>query len=235
MRPTLADLQQISIFAALSEPQLAALCAHATVRQYAQGEIINQEGESLPACLYALVSGMARVSKTSVTGKETILRSLTAGDLFAAPALFGDGRSPATVTAEGVCRVLMVERESLLAAIQATPEIAMNWLQVFNQRLQQLHNTVHGLVSERAVVRLARYIQYVATEQGTVSSPQGLRLHTALSHYQIARSIGITYEECVRLFKQLHTVLAYHRGGQITVLDWAQLDAIAAGAPEHPH
>jgi CRP/FNR family transcriptional regulator, cyclic AMP receptor protein len=54
-------------------------------------------------------------------------------------------------------------------------------------------------------------------------------LRSRLSHYQIARSIGITYEECVRLFKQIGAIVTYHRGGKILVLDWAKLEAIAQG------
>jgi hypothetical protein len=45
----------------------------------------------------------------------------------------------------------------------------------------------------------------------------------------MARSSGITYEECVRLIKSLKSVIAYSRGGKITILDAEKLDAIASG------
>ena len=108
------------------------------------------------------MSGSLRVAKTAAAGKETILRTLFQGDIFAAPALLGNGIAPATVTAETDVQVLTTEREFLLAAIRENPEIALRILAVFNQRLQQLHETVHGLVSERAIVRLARFIHYFA-------------------------------------------------------------------------
>jgi CRP/FNR family transcriptional regulator, cyclic AMP receptor protein len=50
-----------------------------------------------------------------------------------------------------------------------------------------------------------------------------------LPYYQIARSIGISYEECVRLFKQIQAILTYHRGGKILVLGQVKLEAIAQG------
>jgi len=34
---------------------------------------------------------LCRIVKTATTGKETILRTLPAGEIFAAPALLGDG------------------------------------------------------------------------------------------------------------------------------------------------
>jgi CRP-like cAMP-binding protein len=175
------------------------------------------------------LSGSLRVAKTAAAGKETILRTLFQGDIFAAPALLGNGIAPATVTAETDVQVLTTERKFLLAAIRENPEIALRILAVFNQRLQQLHDTVHGLVSERAIVRLARFIHYFAVEQGTKIADNSVCLEKRFPYYQIARSIGITYEECVRLFKKLKPFVSYSRGGKIMVLDWEKLEALASG------
>lgn len=228
-KATVEQLATTAIFAQLQPEQLASLQPHTVIQAYQMGEIITSEGDRLPPRLYALVSGLLRVSKLATTGKETILRTLTSGDIFAAPALFGNGIAPATVIAESDAQILMVDREALLTVIQANPEIALKMMAVFNQRLQQLHETVHGLVSERAIVRLARFIVFAAAEPGTKLGKQGGCLHLPLAYYEIARSIGITYEECVRLFKQLHTVVSYSRGGKITILDWNRLEAIAQG------
>jgi CRP/FNR family transcriptional regulator, cyclic AMP receptor protein len=231
MKATAEQLASIAVFARLQPEQLASLQSHAVVHGYQSSEIVMHEGDCLPARLYALLDGSLRVSKTAATGKETILRTLSQGDIFAAPALFGDGIAPATVIAESAAEVLTVDREALLRVIQANPEIALNMMAVYNQRLQQLHERIHGLVSERAIVRLARFIQATARAEG-VSGEGPLELRSHHPYYEIARSIGITYEECVRLFKQLQGVVTYSRGGKITILDWRRLDAIAQGDPE---
>lgn len=229
MKATVEQLATLEIFSPLQDSELQQLQPHTEVRAYQSGEILMQEGDRLPDQLYALVEGTIRITKTASTGKETILRTLTAGEMFAAPALFGDRVAPAMVTAETPCQVLTVKRAALLEAIRTSPEIALSMLSVFNQRLQQLHNTVHGLVSERAIVRLARYLQYFAAVEGTDAVAEGEKLRSRLSYYQIARSIGITYEECVRLFKQLHDEVSYRRGGEIVILDAEALEAIASG------
>uniref|UniRef100_A0ACD5GMZ5 Crp/Fnr family transcriptional regulator n=1 Tax=Desertifilum tharense IPPAS B-1220 TaxID=1781255 RepID=A0ACD5GMZ5_9CYAN len=215
MKATLDQLASISIFTQLQPEQLTRLQPHSVVQTYQTGEIISHEGDRLSPRLYALIAGLLRVSKTASNGKETILRTLANGDIFAAPALFGNGIAPATVIAESEVQVLMVDRVALLAAIQENPEIALHMMAVFNQRLQQLHEMVHGLVSERAIVRLARLIQYAAEVPGMPVSQQGICLRQPLSYYEIARSIGITYEECVRLFKQLKPIVSYRRGGKL--------------------
>ncbi|MEH2158723.1 Crp/Fnr family transcriptional regulator [Nostoc sp.] len=229
MQASLEQLSQIIVFAGLETAEKIGLQPYTQVQRHRQGEIILHEGDRLPAKLYAVVSGSIQVTKTATTGKETILRALAAGEIFAAPALLGNGISPATVTAESDCEILTVERDALLKSIGENPEIALRMLMVFNSRIQQLHETVHGLVSERAIVRLARLIQYFAAESGTESSPQGEYLKIKLSYYRMARSSGITYEECVRLIKSLKSVIAYRRGGAIMILDAEKLDAIASG------
>jgi CRP-like cAMP-binding protein len=229
MRVTIEQLQQIPLFSGLDRDQLVQLQAHAVVKPYARGEIILHEGDRLPAQLFAVLDGRIEIKKTASTGKETLLRTLPAGELFAAPALFGNHTAPATVVAEQACQILTVERDALLGMIQNNPELALQIIAVLNERLQHLHQVVHGLASERAIVRLAQCIQAAAIAEGTDVTEQGLQLRSRLSYYQIARSIGITYEECVRLFKQLQAVVTYHRGGKLLVLDQAKLEAIARG------
>jgi CRP/FNR family transcriptional regulator, cyclic AMP receptor protein len=229
MKANVAQLAEIWIFASLNSTELERLQGHTAIRTYRQGEVVMYEGDRIPAKLYTLAIGSLRVAKIGAAGKETILRTLSAGDIFAAPALLGDGIAPATVTAETDSQVFTTDREVLLAAIGENPEIALRILTVFNQRLQLLHETVHGLVSERAIVRLARFIHYFCSEQSTPVVENRVALTKQFSYYQIARSIGITYEECVRLFKKLKPVLSYSRGGKIIVLDWEKLGAIASG------
>jgi len=229
MRVTVEQLQQIPLFSGLDSDQLVQLQAHAVVKQYLRGEIILHEGDRLPAQLFAVLSGRIEVKRTASTGKETILRTLPAGELFAAPALFVNSTAPATIVAQQDCQILTIERTALLEMIQKTPELALQIIAVLNERLQHLHQVVHGLASERAIVRLAQFIQAAAIAEGTDMTEQGLELRSRLPYYQIARSIGITYEECVRLFKQIQTIATYRRGGKILVLDKAKLDAIAQG------
>jgi CRP/FNR family transcriptional regulator, cyclic AMP receptor protein len=222
------QLQQIGIFSQLDPHQLAQIYPHVQLKPYGEGEIILNEGDRLPEKLFAVFSGIIQVKKTSSTGKETILRTLPAGEIFAAPALFGDGISPATVLADQDCQILTIDRSVLLALIQATPEVAFRMIALLNDRIQKLHSTVHGLVSERAIVRLAKYIQLSIMESGLEIMSEGTYLRAHLTYYQIARSIGITYEECVRLFKQL-PMIRYQRGGKIQLLDAEKLAVIAIG------
>ena len=223
---SIAQLQQISIFRDLARTELESLVPHSYVREYQASEIVMREGDRLDRQLYALITGRLEIKKTADNGKETVVRLIPAGELFAAPAIFGNGIAPATVICQVKSQVLTIDRDALLTAISHSPEISLRILEVFNRRLQQLHNTVHGLISERAMVRLVRLLQYYRDRDGTHSIVEGDCLNIKLPYYQIARSIGITYEECVRLFKKLKGIVDYKRGGTILVRDWQELEAI---------
>ncbi|MEM7553145.1 MAG: Crp/Fnr family transcriptional regulator [Cyanobacteria bacterium P01_A01_bin.84] len=232
MKATIEQLAQISLFAILNTKDLEHLQSYTHIQFYQRKEIILHEGDRLPERLHILLTGVLQVKKSATTGKETILRTLREGEIFAAPALFGDRYAPATVVVIEDCQILTIARVNLLKTIEQTPELALEILVIFNQRLQQLHNMVHGLVSERAVVRLARLIQYAVWQYGTEITPAGEQLRIKLPYYQIARSIGITYEECIRLMKGLNDTIQYSRGGKIMILHRDALEAIASGETE---
>jgi CRP/FNR family transcriptional regulator, cyclic AMP receptor protein len=229
MIATIDQLQKVLVFEPLTSAELERLQAAAQVQSYLQDEIVFHEGDPLPAKLHALLSGKLQVKKLSANGRETLLRVLLAGEIFAAPALFGNGVAPATIVAETACDILRVEKSALLTVFQQNPEVALHMLVTLTQRLNHLHQTIHGLVSERAIVRLAQFILSTAAQYGTESTSKGNSLKMSLSHHHIARTIGISYEECVRLMGSLKTTLDYRRGGHITILNAEALDTIAAG------
>lgn len=230
MLVTIEQLQKISIFSVLDDDQMAQLQAHAVVKKYLCGEVIFYEGDRLSLQLFAVLGGRIEIKKMASTGKETILRTLPAGEIFSAPTLCGDCIAPATVIAEQDCQILTIARTVLLEMIQTTPELALQIIAVLTERLQHLHQVVHGMASERAIVRLAQFIQRAAIVEGSDMTVKGLCLRSRLPYSKIAGSIGITYEECARLFKQIQAIVTYQRGGKLLILDQSKLDAIAEGA-----
>ncbi|MEL6224674.1 MAG: Crp/Fnr family transcriptional regulator [Cyanobacteria bacterium J06627_8] len=214
---TVDQLQHLPLFEDLALPLVENLASHSQLTHHEADTVVFYEGDDLPECLHLLMSGRLRMGKVAASGKETILRILPAGEIFAAPAIFGNGKAPATATALESSTVIMLEKHALLDSFTQTPELAMHLLGIFNERLQRLHNQVHGLASEKAIVRLVHYLEYAIEHTGSEVVEAGEQMRSHLSHYQIARSIGITYEECVRLFKQLSPIVTYQRGGIITV------------------
>lgn len=235
MRATVQQLEKVSIFSGLEIEALSRLSSISLVSSYKKNETIIHEGDRFSAALHAILVGGLLVKKVASSGKETNLRKLFSGEIFAAPALFGDGIAPGTIVALKDSEIVKIEKAGLLEAIQTTPEIALQILWCFNQRLQEMHQTIHGLISEKAVVRIARLIHYTADRYGVRETLTGACLNTKLPHQYIARMVGISYEECVRIMrKDLDTVVSYSRGGAITIGDAKALESLASGYEEVP-
>ncbi|MEL6553398.1 MAG: Crp/Fnr family transcriptional regulator [Cyanobacteria bacterium J06621_11] len=220
-------LAQLSILQDFKQDQLLSLGASAQLYSYKSDEIVFCEHDILPASLYILSSGSLHITRTARTGKEALFRTLQAGDIFAAPALVGDCIAPATVRASVPSEVVTIDRSAVVAAIGQSPAIALRILSVYNQRLQQMHNSLYGMVCERAIVRLIKLIKQQALEYGVEQTQAGHDcLKQNLPYGQIAGRIGISYEECVRLSHRLKPMLTYKRGGKICVSDWLALDKL---------
>jgi len=71
-------LRRIPYFASLSGQELAHVAAMTLVRHYMRGDIILLEGETGGA-LHYVHTGLVKVFKTSLEGKEQVLRLIAAG------------------------------------------------------------------------------------------------------------------------------------------------------------
>jgi CRP-like cAMP-binding protein len=105
--------------------------------------------------------------------------------------------------------------------------VGLRLLLTLSERLRDVHEQLHAVISERARTRLAKLIsRYMSREGNPIQTP--------LPHQVLARMAGITYEESVRIIGEWShetlPLLAYCRGGRITVLEPERLATIAEGA-----
>jgi CRP/FNR family transcriptional regulator len=222
-------LMRLPIFAGLDDEALSAIGRLAFVRPYDRGECVFLEGEVLPACFHVLLTGSLQILKSSHAGKETAIRLIRTGELFGWAALLDTGVAPATARAMAPSRVMKIPRESLEGLLARHPALGLRLITTLSERLREVHEQLHAVVSERARTRLARLIVRHRQREGD-------DLATPLPHQVLARMAGITYEESVRIVAEWtrdpEPLLAYRRGGVITVLDGDRLAQVAEGVED---
>lgn len=219
-------LAQIPIFSGLDAANMEAIARVAHMRTYDRGECLFLEGEPLPPCFHILAAGTVQILKCAHSGKETAIRLIQPGEIFAWASMLDKGIAPATARAMTPVRVIKIPKNELMSLLAADPAVAMRLLCTLSERLRDVHEQLHAVVSERARTRLARLILRHQAKEGQT-------LSTALPHQVLARMAGITYEESVRIIGEwTHTtppILAYGRGGKIAVLDVPALTTLAEG------
>lgn len=219
-------LKKTPVLSELDAETAAELAKRASLIAIVRGGCAFLEGEALPPYFCVLLSGALQMVKCSHSGKETLLRAIRPGEIFAWAALLDGGKAPATARAAEESVVLRLPKQALLAAIGNSPATSLRLLATLSERLREVHEQLHDIVSERARTRLARLILRQRAREGDP-------LRTLLPHQVLARMAGITYEESVRILGEwthdAAPILSYRRGGRIEVLDAERLLAIAAG------
>ena len=113
---------------------MRALASKGEVLQIPAGQVIFSSGET-GDCMFGLLEGSVELNWNDENGQEII----QAGDVFGAGALVTpDNRRYGNAKAISDCKVLIMNREKFLFAVQETPMFAIELLGSIDQRLRQL-------------------------------------------------------------------------------------------------
>ncbi len=115
---------------------MLALSAQGEVQEVAAGETIFRSGDS-GDCMFGLLEGTVELTWAEANGKEII----RAGDVFGAGALVTENHQRfGNATAITACRLLVMNREKFLFAVQESPLFAIELLASIDARLRLLRN-----------------------------------------------------------------------------------------------
>jgi CRP-like cAMP-binding protein len=208
-------LRSCAYFARLDQDLLDRVASQLVPRSYAAGERIFSEGDDEgSAALHMVDTGVVRIFKLSLEGREQVLRLMRPGDSFADVPAFDGGPYPANADALEASRVLILPRKALLSLLRESPEIALGSLQIMAARLRHMTGLVEDLSLRRVMARVARLL---LENQGNAN----------LSQAQMAAMVG-TAREMVN--RSLHSLaddgLIALGGGNIAVLDPERLAEI---------
>lgn len=113
---------------------MLALSAQGEVQEVAAGETIFRSGDS-GDCMFGLLEGTVELTWAEANGKEMI----RAGDVFGAGALVTENHQRfGNATAVTACRLLVMNREKFLFAVQESPLFAIELLASIDARLRLL-------------------------------------------------------------------------------------------------
>jgi CRP/FNR family transcriptional regulator len=216
-------LRQIPLLATLSSEDLAHVAAMTVERHYERGDIILLEGD-LGGALHYVRSGLVKVFKTSVGGKEQVLRLIAAGHTFNdVPALDG-GPNPASAAAMEPTVVYVIRRAELLKLIATRPEVAGAVVQTLASALRHLVALVEDLSLRHVTARVAK----ILLEQEASFQEEQHIYH--LTQQEMAALAGTAREVVGRALKALEVAGAIEmRQGRAVVVSRERLRLLASG------
>ena len=125
-------------------------------RTYFDGEVILSPDSPQP--LMGLILEGGATVKTKDLSKNTLLRTLQAGDVFGVSNLFSEEPFVSNITASRECRVFMLPREAVRALMEDTPAFLDHYLSFVCGRVCYLNKKIGYLTAGSAERRLALYL-----------------------------------------------------------------------------
>jgi CRP-like cAMP-binding protein len=151
-------LKRIPIFSALSHEALIEIAGRLEPVAYEAGETLFYEGDEGDA-LYIIEKGRVKITTRDASGKELVLNEIGAGETVGELALIDRAPRSATVAAIEPARLLRLGRDDFLEEIRNYPEIALDIMRLFSQRIRFASSYLERIVDASREIAAGNYDQ----------------------------------------------------------------------------
>lgn len=222
-------LGQHEFFSDLPDKLIQQLAAHARSIAYSAGDPIFHKGEEGHG-LFAVLSGMVRISVLSEGGKEIVVNLIGKGEIFGEIALLDGGLRTADASAFKDCILMVVDRRDFINALMNDPAATVKLLEVVCRRLRRTTAQVEDLTFRSFRSRLAGALLKVASAQGTItlSEPK-----LQITQKELGNMLGLSRESINRHLREWEDagLLTLEKGGCI-LKNPRHLTRLAKGSAE---
>ncbi len=169
-------LSRIELFRSLSADEIERLDTRCIWRRaHAKEWIIDYQDESTD--VFFLIGGVARVMIRSISGRETILRDINAGEFFGELAAIDGQTRSASILAVTDTTIAKMSAAVFLETVTGHPDVCLQLLQLVTGQVRMLATRVNEFttlaIRERLIMELLRLSKSnrVDPRQATVSPP----------------------------------------------------------------
>ena len=202
-------LQDVQLFRGLDRSQLAPVGRMARYYEVPGEAFFFTEGA--PArTVYLLRHGRVKLLHRTPQGREVVLRFVGPGDLLGPTATLGDQHYPVSAQAIRQCQALAWEGQAMAQLMEACPRIALNALNDYAARVQELRDRYCELATERVEQRVAHVLLRLAHQAGW-NTGNGVLIDMPLSRRDLAEMTGTT------LYTVSRILAAWERRGLVEI------------------
>jgi len=186
----------------LASVDVERLFAEGVRRTVTSGEFLCREGET-GAAIHIVLAGYLKLTKTAVSGRETMLELRGPGDVLGEMSVVDGGGQSANAIALGPVDVLSIGASRFNALRRERAPVANALLEVLVGRLRQASARQHELGTCDAIDRVCRRIAELARTHGE-STADGI-LVRVLSQQELADWAGVSRDGVVRALHELRS------------------------------
>jgi CRP/FNR family transcriptional regulator, nitrogen oxide reductase regulator len=218
----------LPMFAGLSPAEQDGLLREARSVRYTKGSAVFDQGAAADR-FFLLLHGHLRVEKTTPQGQQSVVRYVSAGELFGVAQAMNMTHYPATSVAAVDSIALVWPSSSWQRLIVKYPTLAASALQTVGSRLQDTQARVIEISNEQVEQRVAHALLRLAKQAGK-KVDAGVEIDFPISRQDIAEMTGTTLHTVSRILSAWESEGLVEGGRQRIVLrDAHRLQGLAEG------
>ena len=186
-------IRHAKFFSGLSESACKRLAELSCRRTVTKRDLLFMEGSEGKA-VYLLTSGSIQLVKTNADGRETVIKTVKLGELFAEVILFEKSKYPVTAVACTDAEVIELPRAGFLKLLDA-PDFRNEFMAMLMHKQRYLAERIQQLTSMDVE---ARFVEFLRDHYG-----EKTEITLDLPKKDIASAIGATPETFSRLLQKL--------------------------------
>lgn len=186
-------IRNAKFFGELSESACKRLAEMSRRRTIEKRGLLFMEG-SKGRAIYLLISGSIQLVKTNMDGKETVIKTVKQGELFAEVILFEKPRYPVTAIARTDVEVIELPRTGFLRLLDER-DFRNDFMAMLMARQRYLAERIQQLTAMDVEARFVEFLREHYGEAGAITPD--------LSKKDVASAIGATPETFSRLLQKL--------------------------------
>jgi CRP/FNR family transcriptional regulator, nitrogen oxide reductase regulator len=197
MVPDRSVLRSLPPFVTMNDADLDEIIGRAISKRYPAGTPVFDQGAHA-AQFYVLVHGRLRVTQTTPSGEQIVVRVVNPGELCGMAKAMGRTTYPATALAVVESVALGWPMDQWDPMLARYPSFAGSAMQTIGGRLQEAHSRIREMSTEVVERRLAHTVLRLVEQSGK-REPQGIRIDFPISKQDLAEMAGTTLHTVSRI------------------------------------
>ncbi|HUW06598.1 MAG TPA: Crp/Fnr family transcriptional regulator [Williamwhitmania sp.] len=192
------SVSEINIFKNLNTEEREYLNHEKNCNSYLKGDIIYHEGNRITGC-YCVNSGILKIYKTGIEGKEQIIAFAQKGDIIGYRSILSN--EPACTTAQVIDDALLcyLPTDVLLSLVKSNSSFSLDLMQLTCKELNQANMYIKDIAQKTVRERLAEVLLMLRNNFG---EDQDSFLKIILTREDLANIVGTATESVIRLLSE---------------------------------
>jgi len=217
-------LETGAIFRYLTRDEVDMINFEKEFRLFRRGDVLYNEGSRISG-FYCIHSGIIKVFKTGLDGKEQIIRFAKPGDIIAYRSVLSNEVACTSAKVIEDCQVCFIPAEILISLVKSNSTYALELLKLACHELGEANSFITDIAQKTVRERLAEILLLLVHDFGLDEQNY---LQISLTREELANIVGTATESVIRLLSEFKSdKLVELTGRKIRVLDKKGLEKIS--------